>query len=92
MNFFNRSTITPPPRLKDNGRFTAFFKQFKLTNRFRKGVPRFMNCLSARFSAGREKDGRSGLFSRLNEMFSTAGAGTRGMRPGRESYTLRPFS
>ena len=50
---------------------------------FRKGLPRFMNCLSARFSAGRGKDGRSGLFSRLNEMFSTAGAGARGMRPGR---------
>ena len=50
---------------------------------FGKGSPRFMNCLSARFSAGREKDGRSGLFSRLNEMFSTVGAGARGMRPGR---------
>ena len=52
---------------------------------FGKGSLRFMNCLSARFSAGRGKDGRSGLFSRLNEMFSTAGAGARGMRPGRSS-------
>ena len=57
---------------------------------FGKGSPRFMNCLSARFSAGRGKDGRSGLFSRLNEMFSTAGAGARGMRPGRSGLSAAP--
>ena len=54
---------------------------------FKKGSPRFMNCSSARFSAGRGKDGRSRLFSRLNEMFSTAGAGARGMRPGRSGQS-----
>ena len=55
--------------------------------RFGKGLPRFMNCLSARFSAGRGKDGRSRLFSRLTEMFSTAGSGSRGMRPGRSGIS-----
>ncbi len=40
-----------------------------------------MNCLSARFSAGRGKDGRSRLFYRLNEMFSTAGAVARRVAP-----------
>ena len=56
---------------------------------FGKGLSRFMECLSARSSAGRGKDGRLRLFSRLNEMFSTAGAGSRGMRPGR-SGTFSP--
>ena len=54
---------------------------------FRKGLPRFMNCLSARFSAGRGQDGRTRLFSRLNKIFSTAGAGARGMRPGRSGQS-----
>ncbi len=52
-------------------------------NRSGKGLPRFMNCLLVQFFTGRGKDGRSRLFSRLNEMFSTAGAGARRMRPGR---------
>ena len=55
--------------------------------RFGKGSPRFMECLSARFSTGREKEGRSGLFSRSNEMFSMAGAGARGMRFGRSGIS-----
>ena len=54
---------------------------------FRKGLPRFMNCLSARFSAGRGQDGRTRLFSRLNKIFSTAGSGARGMRPGRSGLS-----
>ena len=51
--------------------------------RFGKGSPRFIECLWVRSSAGRGKDGRLRLFSRLNEMFSTAGAGARETRPGR---------
>ena len=64
-------------------------KRFLGKRVFGKGSPRFMECLSARSSAGRGKDGRLRLFSRLNEMFSTAGAGSRGMRPGR-SGTFSP--
>ena len=41
MLFTKRSTITPPPHIENNGRSAAFFKQFKLTNRFRKKAPRF---------------------------------------------------
>ena len=48
-----------------------------------KGVLRFMECLSARSSTERGKDGRSRLFSRLNGMFSPAGVHNRDARPGR---------
>ncbi len=48
-----------------------------------KGLLRFMECLSARSSTERGKDGRSRLFSRLNGMFSPAGVHNRDARPGR---------